>query len=263
MRYLCAAMWALSLAGVVAAAGCARFGGAGERELTFEATGEAVLEQPGTAAPPEDWGASVQATGKGFPTRDAATPTEKRLTALEAAKYRALAELVAKIEGTEVKRESRVLNLQFASEAVEASVVGQVGGATVVEQKWDQVEGTAEVTLRVYLDEEGNPVPGVALPKAPQSETARRARAEQAARVQALARLRRRVGRVAVRQDVRVENMLLSRQRARSVVDGMVEGVRFERPRWPTDRHCVVEARLTVPESELEELRELIGRESE
>jgi hypothetical protein len=256
-----ASLAVLLLAALLLTGGCAVLGRAdSEPAVVFKATGESVLEEAGALpAPGAAFGTVLQATGTGFPAADAATAGQRRLTAMEAAKYRALAALVEKAEGTRIERESRVLNLQFAGEAIEATTTGKLTGVSVVKREWDESEQQAEVTLRVVLDQEGEPVRQLAENAPPESLKERRARAEQAARVQALARLRQQVGEFRVGQRVRVKNLVLDRQEAWLVVDGMLEGVEFSRPRWPSDDHCVVTARLEASQKDLERLRELAG----
>jgi len=227
-----------------------------EKERVFKATGVAFLEEtdrePGV--PAGDWDTVVEATGEGLPAADAATPAMKKLTALEAAKYLALARLTEKIRGTHVRLASKVRDMKFVAQEVEAGVSGDIQGVRIVRSDYDEQKEIAHVTVMVGLDSEGNIVPDRLLPITPLSEAARRARAESAARLDAMAKLREQIGEVYVGQEVKVKNLMLSHQRAWLLVEGILEGVKFSEPLWPTDRQCKVEATLVVSDSDLERL---------
>ncbi len=236
-------------------AGCSAPGRARDDVRVFEATGESVLEREGEARVALwGWESYVESKGEGMPAPGTSTVLQKRLTAVEAARCRALAGLVEELGGLEVERESRVLNLQFAAETVEARSAGQLWGIETVAEEFDEEADIAEVTLRIYLDSEGKIVNRTLLPPSPESASARRARAEHAARVDALAKLREQVGEVKVGQSVTVRNLMLSRHEAWLTVEGMLEGAAFAPPEWVGEDRCRVKATLRVPEATLAKL---------
>jgi len=90
----------------------------------------------------------LTATGYGMPSADADSPQIREFTALEAARQRALAGLAELAYGAYMERVSRVKDMRFAGETVEAAVSGQVKGAHVVSSSYDIETGLAEVTVR-------------------------------------------------------------------------------------------------------------------
>jgi hypothetical protein len=150
-----------------------------------------------------------------------------------------------------------VRNMQFAGEVVEVNRAGALDGVQVVKEEYDSRAQVAEVVVRVGLDRDGRVIPQKLLPITPLSLEVRRARAEHAARVQALAALRERVGEVLVTQEIRVKNLVLSHQKAGLVVEGMLEGAEFSEPHWPSAKHCRVRAKVTVSDVDLDRLRGL------
>jgi hypothetical protein len=234
-------------------------GGGDAQPLLFEVEGEAVLEEPGAAAPEAElwWGDYAEETAPGLPAEDAITPAQKMLTALEAAKYRALAALAAQLDGVQVKQESRVLNMQFAGEGVEGRTDATVRGFAVVSAEWDDDSQIAEVTVRSTAGQSGPA--GGAGGVAPPSLAIRRIRAEHAARVNAMAKLSARIGEVRVGQEVKVRDLVLVEQRAWLVVDGVLEGAQLSEPEWRGEETCVVKAWLRVSERDLERLQAMAG----
>jgi len=245
------------------------FGCAGPKKETagtspfLRATGIAFIEepQPETGVPAANWDTTVEATGQGMPAAGATTPALKELTAREAAKYVALAQLVEKLKGTRIKQESKVHDMMFAGQEIEAHLEGDLTGAREVKSAYDPAMGIAEVTLMVGLDSKGNVVPERLLPIAPLSVGARRARAAAAAQTDALARLREQLGEVYVWQEVKVKDLQLSHREAGSLVDGILGGVKFEEPVWVSDKECRVEGALALASPGVERLRMMAGPE--
>jgi hypothetical protein len=209
--------------------------------------------------PAANWQSVVEAHGQGLPAPNAATPTMKRLTALEAAKHVAMARLTEKLHGTEVVQRAQVRDLRFAGQEIRAEVSGQLRGVRIVESEYDPGKEIAEVTVMVGLDVQGNVVPDRLLPLSPLSVAARRVRAEAAARLDAMARLRQQLGGVRVAQEIRVRNLMLSHQSARLTVEGILEGVEFAQSQWPTEEQCEVEATLALSKADLRDLRDTAG----
>ncbi|MHC5034199.1 MAG: hypothetical protein ACYTFZ_04105 [Planctomycetota bacterium] len=102
----------------------------------------------------------VEATGRGLPAAGVTDPGLRRLTALDAAKYVAVAGLVEKVHGVRVIQELRVRDFQFAGQEVEATVAGSLTGIEVVSSEYDEANEIAEVTLAVRVRSHGNAVPG-------------------------------------------------------------------------------------------------------
>jgi hypothetical protein len=225
---------------------------AGREPVVLVAVGEAILEQAGMVVPTaQGWDYFVEASAEGLPAAGASTPMQVEFTAVEAAKYRAMSKLVERLEGLRVARESSVLDLQFLRECVEARTCGELQGVRVVGSSFDAGTGVARVTVQMGLDQEGNIVPESFARPVPASPEARRARCEHAARVDAMARLRERVGEVYVAKHVTVHNLMLERHEACSRVEGMLRGVTFEAPVWVSDERCVVEASIVLDPRDL------------
>lgn len=241
--------------------GCATSRATVGHTRVIEATGEAFLEETDRdiGVPAVEWESVVEGQGMGLPAADAATPAQKMMTARKAAYYSALADLLGKVSGTQVKQESSVRNMQFAGETVEASRAGVLQGVQVVRSDYDEEGQVAMVVVRVGLDKEGRAIPEKLLPITPLSLESRRARAEHAARVQAVAALQEQVGEVLITQEVRVKNLVLSHQRADLVVQGMLEGAEFAKPQWHGPKHCTVRATMKVSDVDLARLRGMVG----
>lgn len=221
--------------------------------MVFKATGHAVPERADAGGLVGPGVAYVEATGHGLPAPSATGPLQERMTAVEAARCRALAHLAEKMEGLTVQRESQVVNFQFAGESVQSRTQAELPGATMVAQEFDETSGMARVTLRLPLDATGRPVEAARMLPAAENAEARRARCERAARVEALANLREQVGRVQVGKYVQVKDLVLARQEAWSAVEGILRGVDFSEPQWQGEA-CTVQAELKVSREELEQL---------
>ncbi len=227
--------------------------------ITLTAIGSSFLEEEGsvTAASARNlqWDKLLEATGKGLPSPQAATDIHKELTALEAAKYRALAELAEKLRGARVTRISQVRDMAFAGEEVAIEMSAVVAGSHIVRENFDRETGIAEVTLRVGVDAEGNMVSQNNVSRlAPISLPERKARAEQAARIRAMAALREQIGEIYIAEEVLVRDLFLVHQHARQHVEGMIENVEFSEPEWVDRVQCNVEARIKLTEADIKRL---------
>jgi hypothetical protein len=228
--------------------------------FTFRATGVALIDEPtgDLGEPAANWDSIVEATGYGFPAAGAASINEKRLTAIDAATSNASAKLVEKIEGALVTRAADVKDMKFAGTETHIEVAGQLKGVKVVSAEYDQVEEMATVELRLGLDSDGKIVPDRLLPITPLSLAARKAQAEEAARYDAVAKLREQVGGAHITNEITVRNLMLSHQRARLVVEGMMEGVQFAKPVWLGSQKCTVDSTLSLTAGDLARLRNLV-----
>jgi len=101
----------------------------------------------------------LTATGYGLPASGATDPDTRRRTALEAARQRALAALAEQVYGAEINRVTKVRDLRFVSEEAVSHVSGRLSDVDIVRSFYDDQSGLAEVTVRLTLDENGNPVP--------------------------------------------------------------------------------------------------------
>jgi len=258
MRFLSAGALAVACA---VALGCAGVNDGPEQSLSFHAIGVAFLEgeEQGIGVPAINWDTTVEATGHGFPAANAATAGQKEATALEAAMRVGQARLLEKIHGVHVAQQSEVRDMTYAGDKIQAQLAGDLTGVKVVKRSYDAEKGIAEVTLMVGLDSKGNIVPDRMLPITPLSVAVRRARAEQAACIDALAKLREQIGEVEVGQEIKVKNLQLSHQRAWLVVEGILEGVKFEEPLWASDTECRVEAHVGLTPAQYEQLRAMAG----
>lgn len=241
--------------------GCASSRASAGHRQVIEATGEAFIE--GTdrdiGVPAVEWESVVEGQGTGLPAADAATPEQKMMTATKAARYTALADLLGKVSGTQVRQESAVRNMQFAGETIEVSRAGVLDGVQVVKSEYDAKTQVATVVVRIGLDKHGKPIPEKLLPITPLSLEARRARAENAASMQALAALREKVGDITVSQQVRVKNLMLSHQSVSVQVEGLLEGAELSKPEWLGPKHCQVRATLRISDGDLARLRGTVG----
>lgn len=227
--------------------------------MTITAIGSSFLEEVGNMTSPSTidrhWEQLIEVTGKGLPSPRASTDIHRELTALEAAKYRALAELAEKVRGARVTRTSQVRDMAFASEEVAVEMSAVVEGSHIVRERFDAETGIAEVTIRVGIDANGNMVSQNVVPRlVPTSLPERMVRAEHAARVRAVAALREQIGKVHVAEEVHVRDLILVHQHARQHVEGMIENVEFSEPEWVDRIQCNVEARVTLTASDLKRL---------
>ena len=224
--------------------------------LHFEAVGVAFVEDAKSkehAKPAK----VLQAEGVGLPAT-AATGEQMRLTALAAAQYRALANLLAKLEGLEVTRDAQVVDMAFANEVIHVSLEGYLEKFSVVSSEYDEEAKLATVVVQDSLDP---PKETDQKPKPELSMEERKARAAAAARIQATALLREKIGQVYVEQDLQIEDFAVKHQEARSFVRGLMEGVQFSEVRWLSEIHCEVTASLDVDQKQLDEMVKSIPAE--
>lgn len=221
--------------------------------LRFEAIGIAFLEPPQPDSERKDDEAKefIEATGYGFPSPTATNTIQKRVTATEAAQYRAMAKLAEKHLGVEVSREATTLNMAFDQEEVVVTLSGSLKGISEVARSYDEKAEMATVSLKMALETEQKPVPRQKQLTIEQ----RKARAEAAAHIHATALLREKIGKVYVEQEIRIEDLEMSHQEARTHVEGLLEGVRFSEIRWTSASICEVTATLEVqgPQEESKE----------
>jgi len=214
--------------------------------IRLKALGVAFLESKKKAPPTVK---SIEATGFGLPATNTENDEQKRLTALEAARYRALANLVEKSGGVEVSREAHTIDMAFASEEIHVRIHGQLKGVSEVAQDYDKEAEMATVTLKMPLE----PVTDSTHENLLTLEQ-RKARAIAAARIQATASLREQIGQVYVEQDVLVEDLILTHQHARVYVQGLLEGISFSEALWLGETRCEVVATLEVNQSHMEKM---------
>jgi hypothetical protein len=213
------------------------------------ATGTAFLEEANheSLTYPTNNTDFIEATGRGFPAPNAFTPDQKKLTALEAARYGAIALLMETIKGVEINKHSLVQNMMFAGEEISATLSGSLQGATAIKDHYDPETAMAEVTLRVYLDADGATTPHRPVSYfAPASLYQRKANAEAAARINAAAALKQKIGKVYLTQITKVEDQQLTEHKTELYLDGMLEDIAFSPPRWVRDKQCEVTASLVI-----------------
>ena len=222
--------------------------------LHFEAQGVAFMEAPQRAAEARaaQQKSVVQAEGFGLPSPSAENSAQKRLTATEAAQYRALANLSEKLTGIEVTREARTVDMAFAGEEVQVSLSGTLSGISEVSRNYDEATEIATVTLQVALDAEDDPE-HMAFEQALSVEH-RKVRAIAAARMQATASMREQIGQIYVEQDILVEDFMVTHQVTRVYVQGLLEGILFSDPQWLSEVSCEVTATLEVNKTELDRI---------
>jgi hypothetical protein len=219
-----------------------------DQSLRYEATGIAFLEPAEKIIKDSSIKANdfVEASGYGFPSPAATTPSQKMLTATEAAQYRAMANLAEKQLGLDVKREAKTSDMAFASEDVTVSLSGTLKGVSEVSRSYDEEAEIATVTLKMDLRPEEAPEkqnPSLTLEQ-------RKVRAETAARIHATALLREQIGQTYVEQEIQVNGMDLTRQMASIHVEGLLENIQFSDIHWTSERICEVTASLEIKRDE-------------
>ncbi len=233
--------------------------------ITIEGKGVAFLEDATlamTASSPSTWDVIIEATGKGLPAPHAPTDIQKKFTALEAAKYRAIAELAEKVRGMRVTRTGEVRDMAFAGEKIAIEMSGQIEGVHIVRQTYDEATGLAEVTVRVGMDNNGNLVSQGASRLTPLSLPERMARAEEAARMRAAAAVREQIGEIRVEETIEVRNLIMVQHHARQHVEGILENVRFSKPEWVSRNQCEVVARVELSSEDLQRLSAFVADDS-
>jgi hypothetical protein len=228
------------------------------KPLQFDAIGIAFLEPSQQPDAKSEGGASedfIEAKGYGFPSPTATNAIQKRVTATEAAQYRALANLAEKHLGVEVSRKAKTLNMAFDREEVVVNLSGSLKGISEVARSYDEKSETATVSLKMALETEK--------PEEPLPLEQRKARAEAAARIHATALLREKIGEAYVEQEIRIEGMEMSHQDARIHVEGLLEGVRFSEIRWTSDSICEITATLEVDQDPLDKVKKDPSNESD
>ncbi len=215
--------------------------------IHLEALGVAFLEAKQSPPPVK----SIEAKGFGLPASSAGNAAQKRLTAMEAARYRALANLVEKRDGLEVMRKAHTIDMAFAGEEIRVQINGTLKNVSEVAQDYDTETEMATVTLKIPLEPETD-----STRKKPLTLEQRKARAITAARIQATAALREKIGQIYVEQDVLVEELILSHQQARVYVQGLLEGVSFSEALWLGESRCEVVATLEVNQTDIEKMKQ-------
>lgn len=89
--------------------------------------------------------------GEGLPKKGT-TGTQRRLTAITAAKVVAQRRLVELLEGVAVISETTVKDSELASDMIKTAVSGFIRGTQVVVQDWNEREGTALVIIKAGLN---------------------------------------------------------------------------------------------------------------
>ncbi len=222
--------------------------------IHLEALGVSFLESIQRPPPVK----SIEAKGFGLPASSAGNAAQKRLTAMEAARYRALANLVEKKEGLEVWRDARTVDMAFAGEEIRVRINGTLKGVSEVAQDYDTETEMATVTLKMPLGPETD-----STRKNPLTLEQRKARAITAARIQATASLREQIGQIYVEQDVLVEELILAHQQARVYVQGLLEGVSFSEALWLGESRCEVVATLEVNQADMEKMKQGVPKVDE
>lgn len=184
-------------------------------------------EKPASKQEPE----FVEATGYGFPAPGATNALQKMLTATEAAQYRAMANLAEKHSGLDVHRKAKTVDMAFAEETVNINLSASLSGISEVDRNYDEQEKMATITLRMMI-----PPPS---PEVSPEEIAlmNRRNAEDTARIHAAAQLREEAGKLDLKSDVLITDLL--------------KDTRYTEAQWTTNNVCEVKASLKVDSSNL------------
>jgi len=217
--------------------------------LCFETVGIAFLEPPQSTPEGKAAGSRevIEAKGYGFPSAGATNAVQKRATASEAAQCRAMANLAEKHLGVRVTRQATTLNMAFDREEVVVNLSGTLKGISEVDRSYNEESEMATVSLKMTIETEQKPVRREQQPTIEQ----RKARAEVAARIHAMALLREKIGQAYIEQEIRVEGLEMSHQEALIHVEGLLEGVRFSEIRWTSESICEVIATLELSPDKL------------
>ena len=185
----------------------------------------------------------ITAEGLGFPSDAATTKFQKKVTALEAAKYRALVALIEKKEGVTVSKQAKVVDMVFAGEKVEVNTTGKLDGVFVVSETYDSVAEVATVVVAI----EKAPVKKISkvgLKK--DSLELKQQKAIAAAKVEAIGNLKTKLGKTYAQQKITVENMELTSQISQTYIEGALKEVQFSQPRWLNSTMCEIIARVEL-----------------
>lgn len=228
--------------------GCVTYQHTVQEPIHFEATGTAVLRD--ADQPLQNLGPScatiLEGTGTGHPSLNAANETQKQSTALEAARYRALAQIIEKRDGLYISRTAHVQNMVFAGEELSVKLSGVIEDASTVYEKYDADTEVGEVLLRVALDVNGQVIQQSTVHQPFVSIDRRMAEAEAAARINATAAIREDIGRIFVTQVTEIKNMKVKSQTTQLKMEGLLQGVKFSDTRWLDETCCEVTASIEL-----------------
>ena len=185
----------------------------------------------------------LKASGVGFPSKTAKTNFQKQITALEAAKYRALVALLEEINGITVTKDVKVIDMVFSGEKVEVNTSGNLEGVFIVSENYSSETEVALVVVAISKVEEPKQVK-VELKK--DSLELKKAKAVVAAKAQAIGNLKAKLGKTYAQQKTTVENMELSYQISQTYIEGALKDVQFSQPRWLNSTMCEITARVEV-----------------
>ena len=199
----------------------------------------------------------IDSMGRGLPAPNAVSSAHKRLTALEAAKYRAVAQLAERVHGLRVERLAKIRDLSYAGDEVTIGSSRRMEGVTVIDSEYDEVGEVASVTVRVILDSEGNIIPERGQHEDPMSLSVWRSKAESEARAMSLLALRAKLESVELLPNVTVSGAARNSHDVRERVDKLIEEAEIASPSWQTDTKCTVRASLTVSPREMKQLQSI------
>jgi hypothetical protein len=210
---------------------------------TIEGVGVGFIEPEVDMNEMDQKEALVKAEGIGFPSATAKTNFQKRITALEAAKYRALVALLEKENGVNVSKDVKVVDLVFSGENIHVSTKGTLSGVSVVSEAYDASTEVATVEMGLLQEKEVDPI--VAELKK-DCKDLKRQKAIVAAKAQAIGNLKAKLGKTYAQQKITVKNMELSNQVSKTYIEGALKDVQFSQPRWLNSTMCEITARVEV-----------------
>jgi len=185
----------------------------------------------------------LEASGVGFPSEIAKTNFQKKITALEAAKYRALVALLEKINGITVSKDVKVIDMVFSGEKVEVTTNGNLEAVFIVSEDYNPETEVATVTVAKTEVEEPQ---HLKVEQKKDSLELKKEKAVAAAKALAIGNLKAKLGKTYAQQKTTVENMELSNQISQTYIEGALKNVQFSQPRWLNDTMCEVIARVEV-----------------
>jgi hypothetical protein len=184
-----------------------------------------------------------KAEGIGFPSVTAKTNLQKRITALEAAKYRALVALLEKENGVNVSKNVKVVDLVFSGENIQVSTKGTLSGVSLISEVYDAASEVATVEMGL-LEKKVADSDMTELKK--DCQDLKKQKAVVAAKAQAIGNLKTKLGKTYAQQKIMVKNMELVDQVSKTYIDGALKGVQFSQPRWLNNTMCEITARVEV-----------------
>ncbi len=212
-----------------------------------------IESAPEILPPPEE----LTASGFGAPPADAASKSQARLMAKQAAKADALRNLAQALNGIKVDSKTTVKDFITQNDEIRTQVDGFIRGAEVLSEE-EKEDGTFEVKMRInprpifdLIASESPPPPPEIPANAGSISTApaqARAMAERAARLDAQRQILEQLKGISITSSSTVEDFMTTSDRIKSRVEGVVRGAKVVDKRYNTDGSVEVDMVLDHPD---------------